>query len=400
MTYLSPLDFPVIRIEDVWALMRHQITPLKPRRLPLADAGGHVLAEEIIASVPLPSFPTARVDGYAVRVEDGPMPRRVVGEQRAGQEPWVQVGPGEAVWVTTGAVVPDGADAVVPVEQVDEEGSGRVRPRGLVTRGMYVRPVGYDVQPGDRLLSPGVRLRSGEVALLASVGVSKVSVYPRPRVAVLATGDELQEPGTPLKPGHIWVGNRYGLLTAARDVGGVPVDMGIVPDTPEVLRSAIRESVRRADVVISTGGLSMGDADWTRDVLAEMGTVYVGRTTARPVQSAMFVMVEDTPVIALPGSPVAAWVGFFVLGWPAIRLRAGEQGWSPPRVFVRVPQEVNLGEREAFVPARVLYRDGELWAEMLPRGVRSSVRAQVLLYISPQFIHTRPGHMVEAWWLP
>jgi len=399
VAYLSPEDFPAIPLKRVWDLMQQHIVPLPPRRVSLSHAGGLVLAEDVIAAANLPPFPTVRMDGYAVRSADGQEPRQLIGAQRAGQPPRGHVGPREAMWVTTGAVLPVGADAVVPVEHVHREGN-TVRPLVPVSPGMYIRPVGHDVRSGDQVLSTGTRLRSGEIGVLASLGVTEVVVHPRPRVAVLATGDELQEPGAPLSPGKIWVGNRHALLASVQSVGGEPVDMGIVPDAPDALQAAFRRAVRSADVVISTGGVSMGDADWTRDVLADIGTVHVGRMNVRPLQGAMFVTVQDTPVFALSGSPLAAWLGFFALCWMAVRLRAGEQGWTLPRVFPRVRPEVLAPGGATLIPARVSVQGMELWAEPTQRGLRGGIGAQVILYLSDESVRTEPVYTVEAWWLP
>ena len=394
----SPLDFPSRTLSEVWALIEHHVSPLPSQRVPLREAWNRVLAEDIVAKTPVPPFPTVRMDGYAVRSEDGEVLRRPVGAQRAGEAPHTRVGRGEAVWVTTGAVLPAGADAVIPVEHVEQVTEDRVRLRVAPSPGMYVRPVGADIRVGERVLARGTRLRSGEIGIVAAVGMDAVTVHSRPRVAVLATGNELQEPGTALAAGKIWVSNRYALLAAVREVGGVPVDMGVVSDDPKIIAAAFRDAVSQADVVVSTGGVSMGDADWTRDVLVGLGDVLVGRISVHPLSPAMVVMVGDVPVLALPGSPAAAWVSFYALVWKVIRQREGEWGWSPTRLRVRAAREVVAPREDAvLVPARVEVRNGDIWVEPTSGGVWSGVGARMLLYIAPGRVSA--GQFVEGWWL-
>ncbi len=397
---ITPLSFAMIEFEDALVQVRAHIRPLAPRLVPFTEALSHVLAEDVAASENIPPFPASVVDGYALRSADGREPRQVVGEVTAGKTADVRLGPGEAVWITTGAPMPEGADAVVKVEETREE-NGQIIPLVDVRPGDNVRPVGHDIRAGEIVLSRGTRVGPAEVGVLAAVNALQVRVHPRPRVAVMSTGDELREPGASLAPGQIRDSNRYTLMAAVREAGGIPVDLGTVPDEEEVLRAALQRGLDESDMVITSGGVSMGSRDWLKTILAEIGTVHFGRVRMKPGKPITFATVGDVPIFALPGNPVSALVGFYLYVEPAIHILAGETRWERPHVRVRLAHDVHSERgRLEFQRARVERREGELWA--YTTGVQSSSRllsmvgADVLIRLEADWEHVSAGTEVDA----
>ncbi len=397
---VTPLSFPMISVEEACALVREHVCPLPPRAVPFTEALGLILAEDVIATEDLPPFPASVVDGYALRAADGTAPRRVVGAQTAGRLNDVRVGPGEAVWITTGAPLPEGADAVVKVEDVDRADE-RITPRVAPRPGDNVRPVGYDIARGQPVLRRGTRLGPAEIGILATVNALAVSVYPRPKVAIMSTGDELVEPGVPLPPGHIRDSNRYTLMAAVRQFGGEPIDLGPVRDEADALRAALTRGLAEADMVLSTGGVSMGSRDLLKTLLAEMGTIHFGRVRVKPGKPLTFATVDGVPVFALPGNPVSALVGFYLYVVPALRYRAGEVDWKRPRVRVRLAHDIRRETGRVEFQRAQVWREGEtLWARTT--GIQASsrllsmVEADVLIRLEAEWDHVPAGTEVEA----
>ena len=397
---VTPLSFPMIEFEEALARVRQHVRPLAPRPTHFTDALGLILAEDVIAPEDLPPFPASVVDGYALRAGDGRAPRRVVGEVTAGQAPARGLAAGEAMWITTGAPLPPGADAVVKVEDTAER-DGVIVPQVDVRPGDNVRPVGHDIRRGEVVLRKGARVGPAEVGVLAAANVLEVLAHPRPRVAVMSTGDELRPPGATLAPGQIRDSNRYTLMAAVRAAGGIPVDLGAVPDEEEALRATLERGLAEADMVVSSGGVSMGSRDWLKTLLADMGTVHIGRVRVKPGKPLTFATVGDVPVFALPGNPVSALVGFYLYVTLALHILAGEPEWAHPRVRVRLAHDVRSERgRLEFQRARVERRAGELWATIT--GIQSSSRllsmvgADVLVRLEADWEHVPAGTEVEA----
>lgn len=398
---VTPLSFPMLEFEEAVARVRAQVQPLPPRAVTFTQALGHILAEDVIAGESLPPFPASVVDGYAVRAEDGRAPRRVVGEVTAGLTPRRPIGPGETVWITTGAPIPEGANAVIKVEETEKR-DGSIVPLVDVRPGDNVRPVGHDIRAGEVVLRRGTHLHPAEVGVLAAVNALQVQVYPRPRVAVMSTGDELREPGVPLAPGQIRDSNRYTLMAAVQEAGGTPIDLGTVPDEAPALRAALERGLDEADVVISSGGVSMGSRDWLKTILAQMGTVHFGRVRVKPGKPITFATVKGKPVFALPGNPVSALVGFYLYVEPALHILAGDTEWERPRVRVRLAHDVRSERgRLEFQRARLEARNDGLWARVT--GVQSSSRllsmvgADVLLRLEADWEYVPAGTEVEGY---
>ncbi len=397
---VSPLSFPMIDVEEACALVRRHVTPLKPVVHSFRDALGHILAEDIIAPDHLPPFPASVVDGYAMRVADGHMPRILVGEQTAGQQLNLTLGPGKAIWVTTGAPIPDGADTVVKLEDT-EKSNNHVVPKISPRTGSNIRPVGYDIHKGERVLERGIRLGPAEVGVLATVNALNVRVYPRPRVAIFSTGDELIEPGTPLTPGKIRDSNRHTLIAAVRAFGGIPIDLGQVHDEIDKLSVTLKQGLAQADMIISSGGVSMGSKDLLKTLLSRHGTIYFGRVRVKPGKPVTFALVDETPVFALPGNPVSALVAFYLYVVPALRMRGGDVYWQRAWVRVRLGQDIHhTPGRVEFQRARVRTEEGVLWA--YTTGVQASsrllsmVHADVLLRLEADWEDVPKGTELRA----
>jgi molybdopterin molybdotransferase len=316
------------------------VQPLSPLDLQLLDAHGCLLAEDVVADWALPPFDNSAMDGYAVRSADvsdasdsSPVLLPVVGDIAAGSSSPHAVRPGLTARIMTGAPMPAGADAVVPVEWTDG-GVARVAVTRPVTDGQYVRRRGDDVSADDVVLRSGQWLGAPQIGLLAAVGRDRVVVRPRPRVVVLSTGSELVEPGTPIGAGLISDANSYTLTTAAREAGAVAYRVGIIPDEPRTLIDAIEDQLIRADLVVTSGGVSAGAYDVVKEVLARIGTVRFDRVAMQPGMPQGFGHIgpDRTPIFTLPGNPVSAYVSFEVFVRPAIRRMLGVEPYVRPIV--------------------------------------------------------------------
>jgi molybdopterin molybdotransferase len=309
------------------------IRPLAPRELSLEDADGGVLAEDITAQWPLPPFDNSGMDGYAVRAADtaaatadAPVTLPVAGEVAAGDTREHQLAPGSCLRIMTGAPLPAGADAVVPVELTDG-GITQVAIGAAVTAGDSIRRAGGDAAPGDALLAAGIRLGPAPLGLLAATGRASVLARPRPRVTVLSTGNELAAPGTPITRGRIWESNSFMLASAARRAGAVAYRQPSVPDDAGQVLAVIEDAAGRADLLVTTGGVSMGgEHDVVKAALEQLGTVRFRKVAMQPGMPQGFGMVgtASTPILTLPGNPVSAFVSFQLFVRPALRALQGK----------------------------------------------------------------------------
>jgi len=317
----------LLSVDAYQAAILAAISPLPPVSLELADAEGCVLAEDVTAAVSLPSFDNSSMDGYAVQAADTthsserkPLTLEVTAEIAAGDTGAYQLASGTAIKIMTGARMPAGADAVVPVEWTDGGGK-RVEIYRPVAAGNAVRYVGGDATEGETLLTKGMRLRPMQIAVAASAGRKMIKVRPRPRVVVLSTGNELTEPGTPLVPGQIWDSNSYMLAAAAREAGAVTRRHAVVPDDPAGVLPALEAQLSEADLLVTTGGVSMGgEHDVVKAALRELGTVAFRKVAMQPGMPQGFGTLGEgrVPIFTLPGNPVSAYVSFQLFVRPAI----------------------------------------------------------------------------------
>lgn len=354
----------MISVDEHLARILSVVKPLAPLDLGLLDAQGCVLDEDVVAPLPLPQFDNSSMDGYAVHSADltGGLPvvLPVLGDVAAGPASALRVQPGLCVRIMTGAALPDGADAVVPLEMTDG-GVSHVRIDRAVDPGAYVRRAGEDVEAGDTVLARGSTLGSAPIGLAAAVGRTRVLVRPRPRVVVVSTGSELVEPGSPLGPGQIVDANSFALTAAAVEAGALAYRVGIVPDEPRTLLATLEDQLVRADVLITSGGVSVGAYDVVKEVLSKVGTVQFDKVGMQPGMPQGFGTIgpESTPVFGLPGNPVSALVSFEVFVRPALRRMLGAEPLERPRVtaVATEPLRSPAGKR-SFLRVQLAVRKG------------------------------------------
>jgi molybdopterin molybdotransferase len=314
----------VIPLREARAHVLDRVDVLPAVEVALADALGAVTADEVVSVEAVPPFPNSAMDGYAVRAVDtagAPVELKVVGMIAAGTAGDLVVGGGEAARIMTGAPMPEGADAIVLVERTRTEGDV-VSIEIAVEPGTSVRGIGEDVHVGDVVVGPGTVLTPGHLGVLASVGVDRVRVHQRPRVGVLSTGDELVESG-PLGPGQIRDSNRPTLVALLQESGFDAVDLGIARDDEASVASAIEGAVAECDAVLTSGGVSMGDLDYVKVVLDQIGEMRWMQIAIRPAKPFAFGTVRGVPVFGLPGNPVSSMVSYELFARPALRKMAG-----------------------------------------------------------------------------
>ncbi len=341
--------------------------------VPLSDAAGLVTAVPVRALHDVPPFTNSAMDGYALRAADVaavPADLEVVEDVPAGSVATREVEPGTAIKIMTGAPLPAGADAVVKVEDT-EPGDGRVRILAGAPPGTAVRRAGGDVAAGDRVLEAGVRLGPAHLGMLASLGVHRPRVRRRPVAAVMSTGDEVLPADAELRPGAIHDSNRPMLVALLEELGAVVVDMGIVPDDPGVLRAALEDAAGKADVVLSSGGVSMGEYDLVKAVLRDLGHVEFWKVAMQPAKPFAFGRVAGKPLFGLPGNPVSSMVAFEQFVRPGLLSMMGARHVFRPRMPGIMDEPVaTAAEKAVFVRVEVVWRDGAWHAR--PSGGQSS----------------------------
>ena len=385
------------------------LTPLRPYDQPLLEALGLPVCEDISAPMELPAFDNSAMDGYAVcfddvvsASEDHPVHLPVVGEAAAGQTKLFALSPGTSVRIMTGALIPQGSDAVVPVEWTDG-GVAAVRISRAPVPGQYIRRRGEDVQTGDVLLEDGAVLGPRQLGLLASVGRSQVRSRPRPRVVVISTGSELRDPGTELGHDSVYDANSYMLAAAARSAGAITYRVGIVSDDPQEFTDALSDQLVRADMVVTSGGVSKGQYDVVKGALSQLGTVTFGEVAMQPGKPQGFGVVgEDaTPIFTLPGNPVSSYVSFEVFVVPAIRRMMGRLPYRRPLVRALTSQGFSsiVGRRQY---VRALFEIDNVGAHVTPIGGHGShlvgdlSEANALIVVPDDVGTIEPGARVQV----
>ncbi len=315
-------------LEDAQAFVLESCPPLDPVEVERSAAIGLVLAESVVATEVVPPFDNTAVDGYAVRaadVSDVPVVLDVVDEIAAGAAPSRPLGAGQAIRIMTGAPMPVGADAVVMVEDSERVGDDRVRLARAVPVGASIRRAGDDVRLGDQLFDVGTRITAAVDAVLASVNARRVVAYRRARVAVLSTGDELVDDGSPLELGQIRESNKTMLAALLADTGCEVVDLGVVRDDEAELEKVLRSAAVDCDAIVSSGGVSMGDYDVVKAVLGRIADMTWMQIAIKPAKPFAFGRLDGTPIFGLPGNPVSSLVSFELLARPALRRMMGHR---------------------------------------------------------------------------
>jgi molybdopterin molybdotransferase len=360
----------MLSVDEAQGAILAACSSLETIDLPLLEAHGCALAEAVVSEVAVPPFDNSAMDGYAVRAADtrGASPDsgvrlRVLGDLPAGQAPRHTVTAGTAIRIMTGAPVPPGADAVVMVEDTRADGDA-VLLFDPATAGQHVRPAGEDVSPGQTILTAGRALDSAALAMLAAVGRGTARVVRRPRVAILTTGDEVVDTGRPLEPGQIRNSNRYGLAAQVREAGCELSHLSHVGDDPAAVRDALLRAAASGDAVVTTGGVSVGDYDFMKGVLQDLGRMEFWRVAVRPGKPIAFGSVAGKPLFGLPGNPVSAMLTFELFARPALRKMGGHARVHRPLATAVLAADVkhHPGRRE-YQRAQIAWREGRLTAQ-------------------------------------
>ncbi len=323
---MEPFTAGLISLEDAQQKMLQQLTPISDSlNVSLFEAAGRITAKPINSPLDVPSFDNSAMDGYAVRLADSAADRvlPVAGKAFAGAPFNGEWPAGSVIRIMTGAPIPAGCDAVVMQEQTEQRDGGIVITAPL-QEGQNIRRIGEDIQAGKQVLDAGVRLGAAELPLLASLGIAEVSVLRKLRVAIFSTGDELQAVGQPLAAGQIYDTNRFTVALMLNKLGCEVIDLGVIADDQAALRTAFTEADRQADVVISTGGVSVGEADFTRAMLEELGAITFWKLAIKPGKPFAFGRLANSWFCGLPGNPVSAAVTFYQLVQPLLATLTGQ----------------------------------------------------------------------------
>jgi molybdopterin molybdotransferase len=398
----------MLSVEEALERILGEIHPLLPTRVPLAQADGLVLAEDVIAHEAMPPFANSAMDGFALRSQDsqphqGQPPRlRVTGSVAAGYVADHAVEEGTAMRIMTGAPIPAGADTVIQSELTSCDGpqSSWVEILKPVAVGNNIRPAGEDMRPGQMILRQGSELGPWEVGVLASLGLAMVPVIRRPRVAIVGTGDEVIEIDQPLTPGKIRNSNSYLLAASVARAGGQPVRLGVAQDTVESLREQFARA-RDHDLIITSGGVSVGDFDLVRNIMAEQGEIHFWRINMRPGKPVAFGHIGQTPLLGLPGNPVSAAVTFELFGRPVLRKMLGHIRLQRPQIEVIVEDGIaEKAMRRHYVRAHVQWRQGHFIAHTTGNQgsniLTSLINANALIVVPEGGVVIPPGATARA----
>jgi molybdopterin molybdotransferase len=392
--------YPLVEVDEAATLVMDRVQLLGIERVALAHCAGRVLAEDLTAPASLPAFAASAVDGYAVRADDAGKTLRIIGESAAGRPFEGNVLAGFAVRILTGGVLPQGANCVVMVEDVEEKGEMVTVPAALKAGQNFHAP-GADLRAGERVLIAGTQLGAAELGLAAALGFPRLPVRRRPRVALMSTGDELVEVGGKPGRGQIVDSNRWALLAALREAGAEVRSLGIGPDEPEPLLKLVTNALAEADVLVTSGGVSVGTHDLIKPLLESLGTVHVGRVKLKPGKPFTFATIGDKVAFGLPGFPVSSLVTFEVFVRPALRKMQGFTQLQRPALAVRLGYDARATADRTEYQRVTLRRDGqELVAETT--GSQSSSRlmslagAHALVRVPPGDQGIKSGSIVEA----
>ncbi len=401
-------EYPMLPVEEARARILARFQPLEPERVPILEALDRVLAEDIVSDMDIPPLTNTAMDGYAVRSEDTanaseahPVRLKIIADLAAGYVLDRPVAPGEAVRIMTGAPMPEGADAVAPFEQVDVEGDEVILYKPY-PKWKNVRHAGEDVKKGQRVLAKGKVLRPQEIGMLAALGHPTVLVHRRPRVALLSTGDEVIDVTDPWAPGKIRDANGYSVSALILKYGGIPVRLGIAQDTIEALTEKIREALaQKVDFILTSGGVSMGDFDVVKKVLASEGQMHFWRARMKPGKPMAFGEIQGVPLLGLPGNPVSSMISFELFARPAILTMLGKTKLEKPVIDAILVDPVKRKDnRRHYLRVWLEEKDGQTYAHLTgDQGsgiLLSMVQADGLAIIPEELNSTPPNFPVKV----
>ena len=358
---LDGYDPDALRVDKAREAILACLTPVsESEKIPTKEILGRVLAEDIVPCINVPAHDNSAMDGYAIRFSDVENPLKEIGAALAGKPFHGKLGPGECVRIMTGAVMPPGADTVVIQEIVKKQGD-RITIPPAQKKAQNVRYAGEDLKIGVAVLGPGRFLKPADVGLIASLGIGEVRVRRRLRVAFFATGDELASIGTPLKEGEVYDSNRYTVGSMLARLGVEAIDMGVVRDDPALLEKAFREASQKADAVITTGGVSVGEADFVKQLMAKLGEVLFWKIAMRPGRPMAFGRIGDAFLFGLPGNPVAVMVTFYQFVRDALLHMSGREDAPIPLLQAAAAENLRKVPGRTEYQRGVLFRDGTEW---------------------------------------
>lgn len=400
----KPKSGGLVSVEQATARAAALVVPVPETMVvPLGAADGRVLARDIVAGLDLPPFANSAVDGYAVRFADlaasGETRLELAGRVAAGSDTAGLAVDQVAVRIFTGAPMPTGADTVFMQEDTIRDGAAVRLPPGL-KRGANARPAGEDIAKGEVALKAGLRLRPQDIALLAALGATEIEVRRRPVIALFSTGDELTEPGTPLGPAAIYDANRSLLRALIMRAGADVLDLGILRDEPLALAERLSEAASRCDLILTSGGVSVGEEDHVKAAVERSGSLDFWRVSIKPGRPVAIGKVGDTPFIGLPGNPVAVFVTFAFIARPLIARRAGVDFIAPPTLPVRLgfSHAKKEGRREYLRVSLTQDSDGIMLAQLHPQGgagaLTSLTQTDGLVELAEPWTQVEPGRIV------
>jgi molybdopterin molybdotransferase len=410
--------FPLLNVVEAQQHLLNAIQRLEVERISLGQAAGRILAKDITASFNQPTFDNSSMDGFAVKAADvtsarpeQPVVLEVIADIPAGFVSSVSLSPGQAARIMTGAPLPAGADAVVPVESTDHYLPGRTPQAQLplrvnifepVKEGDYIRFAGQDFTIGEKILHSGKRLLPQDVGLLAMLGMAEIRVFRQPRVAVLSSGDELLPVGAPLALGKLYDSNGVMLAALVQQSGGVAIRLGVAADRREVVQELLDRAVaEKVDLILSSAGVSVGAYDYLREVVEQKGNLVFWRVDMRPGKPIAFGNYQQLPFIGLPGNPVSAFMGYWVFVHPVMLQMQGYPPFKRKIVMAQLTEAITSDGRESYLRGMITEQDGRFFARLVGHqgsgNLLSLTRANALLII-PSGVKSLPlGAEVEAW---
>lgn len=401
-------SYPMLEVEDALAHFLSYFHPLKPDQVPILDALDRVLAEDVIAEMDIPPLSNTAMDGYTMRCDDtggarkdAPKRLRVIGELAAGSLMRQPIQPGTAVRIMTGAPIPAGGEAVIPFEEVEVDGEDILIFKRY-PHGLNIRLAGEDVRSNEVVIEKGAILRPQEIGMLAALGRTLITVIRRPHVALLSTGNEVIDAGTEWQPGKIRDANGFSNAAQVLKYGGIPVQLGIATDDVTDISGKIHAGLEKGiDLLITSGGVSVGDFDLVKKVLASEGEISFWKVRMKPGKPLAFGVIKGVPLLGLPGNPVSAMVSFEIFARPAILSMLGKTNLKKPEFDAILLDEIRYKDnRRHYVRVKLQEQDGIRFARLTgDQGsgiLRSMVKADALAIIPEEVDHLPPNSPVKV----